>query len=102
MTKKGSARLHASKGSRLGYDNTDQSRLKSRRRKSRRRKSRRRKSSKLQRAHLSFMKKELKKLNSKGGKPTANMRRAARNWKKSPQRKKAMRKSRRKKRRKSR
>jgi hypothetical protein len=66
------------------------------RRKSKR-KSKKRKVSKLQRAHLAFMKKKLKTLNKRGGKPTTNMKKAAKAWKKSPQRRKALGKSRRKK-----
>ena len=38
------------------------------------------------------MKKKLRQLNRRGGSPQAYMKKAARAWKKSPQRKKAMRK----------
>ena len=57
-----------------------------------------RKLSKLQRAHRAFMQKKLKALNKKGGKPTTNMKKAAKAWKKSPARRKAKRKSPKKKR----
>ena len=63
-----------------------------------RRKSKRRHHSKLQKAHLAFMKKKLRALNKRGGKPTTNMRKAAKAWKKSAERRKAKRKSRHKKR----
>jgi hypothetical protein len=66
------------------------------RRKSKR-KSKKRKVSKLQRAHQAFMKTKLRALNKSGGKPTTNMKKAAKAWKKSPERRKALGKSRRKK-----
>ena len=85
---KGNRRKHTLSGSRLAYDNTRQER---------RKKSRRKKKSNLQKAHMKFMKKKLRQLNRRGGKPQTNMKKAARAWKKSPERKKALRKSRRKK-----
>ena len=89
-TRHGNRRLEASSpGERLAYDNTRQER----RKKSKRKK----KKSKLQKVHMKFMKKKLRQLNRRGGKPQTNMKKAARAWKKSPERKKALRKSRRKK-----
>ena len=81
---KGNRRKHTLSGSRLAYDDTRQER----RKKSKRKK----KKSKLQKVHMQFMKKKLRQLNRRGGSPQANMKKAARAWKKSPQRKKAMRK----------
>ena len=80
---KGNRRKHTLSGSRLAYDDTRQEKRKSKRKK---------KKSKLQKVHMQFMKKKLRQLNSRGGSPQANMKKAARAWKKSPQRKKAMRK----------
>ena len=84
---KGERRKYASPGSRLAYDDTRQEM----RKRSKRKKSKR-KRSKLQKAHIKFMKKKLSQFNRKGGSPQSNMKKAARAWKKSPQRKKAMRK----------
>jgi len=93
-TSKGHARKQKLAGSRLAYDNTRQEKRKLRHKS-------RRKRSDLQKVHEKFMKKELRKLNRKGGKPTTNMKKASRAWKKSPARKKAMRKRKRKSKRKS-
>jgi len=82
-TRKGHRRKSARSGARLAYDATRQEK--------RKRKRKRKSKSKLQKAHLKFMKKELKKLNRKGGKPQTNMKKAARAWKKSPARRKAIR-----------
>ena len=76
-TSKGHARKQKLAGSRLAYDNTRQEKRKLRHKS-------RRKRSDLQKVHEKFMKKELRKLNRKGGKPTTNMKKASRAWKKSP------------------